>query len=158
MMVEVSEVVVSHQKTGILLDCLVVQLLGFLGISQLFETVCVIIGNISPVGGQFMSFSKNLQSLLYSFLFSVGDSQIVIGLYILLIQFDCLQIRVDCLVISVGIGIDVTQQEVYRGELRLGFPYFPSKFLSLFIIVKGECILSPMKFLTYVHKSISVKV
>ncbi len=105
-----------------------------------------------------MSFAKYLQGFFYSILFSVGDSQIVIGLYIVLVQLDSLQIRVDCLVISIGIGIDIAQQEVYSGKLRLSLPYLPGKFFGLFIIVKGECILSPMKFLTYIHKSLSVEV
>src|SRR6056297_3270566 len=158
MMIEITEIVVSHQKTGILLDRLAVQLLSLLGISQLLETVCVIIGNISPVGGQLMSFSKNLQSLFNSILFSVSDSQIIIGFYIVPVQLDGLQIGVDCLVITVGIVINITQQEVYCGKLRLSLPYLPRQFFGLFVIVKGECILGQMKFLANIHKSISVEV
>ncbi len=62
-----------------------------------------------------MGLLKRLKCFFNIVLFTVYNSQIVIGLYILRIQLNCLQIRINCFLIALGIVINIAEQQVDGG-------------------------------------------
>ena len=92
MMIQIPQIVICHEKARIMADCLFIELFGLSGFVHLLETVGIVIGNIGPLRCQFVGFPEHFEGFINVILFTIYNTEIVIGFNIVFVQLDSLEV------------------------------------------------------------------